>query len=134
FGIYISNHSGAKGNYAVFTAAPNATLSVERTWTSIIAVLRGEVSGSGEAFFSIPKQVHAICGTGKSDLAAQILIEVLDKRPVRLGMRSSDGTLVPGTTLEVEVIDESPGFTTDALPPPSGDENAFCVRTRPDFS
>ncbi|KAA8895549.1 hypothetical protein FN846DRAFT_818166 [Sphaerosporella brunnea] len=134
FSIFINNHSGTKKNYAIFTAAPNITPSVERTWTSVIAVLRGVVSGSGEATFSMPKQVYAICGTSKSDQAAQILIEVLDRRPVSLGVRSSDGTLIPGTALEVEVSDESPGFTTGVPPPPSGDETAFCIQTGHDFT
>ncbi|KAA8895544.1 hypothetical protein FN846DRAFT_818155 [Sphaerosporella brunnea] len=134
FSIAINNRSGGKKNYAIFTAAPNVTPSVDGMWTSIIAVLRGVANGSGDAFFSVPKQVYAICGTRNSDMKAQFINEVLDRRQVSLGIVSSNGKLEPGTALEVEVSDGSPTFTTGTQPPPSGDEHAFCVRTRPGFT
>jgi hypothetical protein len=133
FTITINNQSDDRASYALFSAAPKVTPPVDKIWTNISAVFHGVASGSGQAYFSMPKQPYAICGTSNDDLDAGVLISVVDRRPVILGVQMKDGRLVPGTTLEVTVSDDAPAFTSAQMDP-SGALGACCIQTRADFT
>ncbi|KAF9871807.1 hypothetical protein CkaCkLH20_10741 [Colletotrichum karsti] len=119
----------------MFADAPKITPGVATINNNIILTLRGVASASGQAYFTLPKSpLYAVCGTsygGESTVETQV--EVLDIRPVEVGHKADDQTLVMGTTLDLVIKRGTPNFANRPDIPPSGNEGCFCIRTSRDF-
>jgi len=146
YSISISNESGEKQNYAIFSEAPaiksSSSMDVKVT-TGIIASVRGVSSGHGMGCFTLSKQLYATCGTFDADFGGPggddskspvgTGTEVIDQRPVVLGSLNSHGTLIPGSLLQVETNSGSPSFISKD-PELGGELDCFAIRTKGDFT
>ncbi|KAF5003953.1 hypothetical protein FDECE_9542 [Fusarium decemcellulare] len=134
--ITITNATGTTQSYALFADTPKITPSMTSISNNIILVLRGVASVSGQAYFTLPKSpLYAVCGMsygGESTVETQV--EVLDTRPVEVGRKADDGSLVLGTTLELVIKRGTPNFANKPDIPPTGNEGCFCIRTSSDFT
>ncbi|KAF7557636.1 hypothetical protein G7Z17_g523 [Cylindrodendrum hubeiense] len=134
--ITITNATGSTQSYALFADTPTITPGITSISNNIILVLRGVASASGQAYFTLPKSsLYAVCGTsygGESTVETQV--EVLDTRPVEVGHKADDGTLVLGTTLELVIKRGTPNFANKPDIPPSGNEGCFCISTSSEFT
>ncbi|WYZ35446.1 hypothetical protein EsH8_X_000093 [Colletotrichum jinshuiense] len=134
--ITVTNSTGSTQSYALFADAPKITPGVATINNNIILTLRGVASASGQAYFTLPKlPLYAVCGTsygGESTVETQV--EVLDIRPVEVGHKADDQTLVMGTTLELVIKRGTPNFANRPDIPLSGNEGCFCIRTSSEFT
>ncbi|KAF5633855.1 uncharacterized protein FTJAE_7007 [Fusarium tjaetaba] len=134
--ITITNSTGSTQSYALFADTPKITPGIPVISNNIILVLRGIASASGQAYFTLPKSpFYAVCGTSYGgESTVETTVEVLDSRPVEVGHKADDQTLVPGTTLELVIRRGTPNFATRPDIVNSGHEGCFCIRTSNEFT
>ncbi|KAF9763873.1 hypothetical protein IL306_002972 [Fusarium sp. DS 682] len=103
---------------------------------NIILVLSGVASASGQAYFTLPKSpFYAVCGTSYGgESTVETTVQVLDSRPVEVGHKAEDQTLVAGITLELMIKRGPPNFANRPDIPPPGREGRFCIRTSSEFT
>ncbi|KAG5757652.1 hypothetical protein H9Q72_014205 [Fusarium xylarioides] len=133
--ITITNSTGSTQSYALFADTPKITPGIPVISNNIILVLRGVASASGQAYFTLPKSpFYAVCGTSYGgESTVETTVEVLDSRPVEVGHKADDQTLVAGTTLELVIKRGTPNFANRPDIVNSGHEGCFCIRTSRDF-
>ncbi|KAG4264813.1 hypothetical protein FPRO03_00097 [Fusarium proliferatum] len=133
--ITITNSTGSTQSYALFADTPKITPGIPVISNNIILVLRGVASASGQAYFTLPKSpFYAVCGTSYGgESTVETTVEVLDSRPVEVGHKADDQTLVAGTTLELVIKRGTPNFANRPDIVPTGHEGCFCIRTSRDF-
>lgn len=135
--ITITNFSGETQSYAIFANVPTVTPNVKEINNDVITVFRGVASGGGgKAFFSMPKsQLCAICGASNRDgSAAGLQSEVMDHKPIKLGLKTDEGKVVPGTTCEIVIVQGSPSFSQRQTMASLGNTGSFCIQTKGDFT
>lgn len=134
--ITITNSTGSTQSYALFADTPKITPGIPVISNNIILVLRGVASASGQAYFTLPKSpFYAVCGTSYGgESTVETKVEVLDSRPVEVGYKADDQTLVAGTTLELVIKRGTPNFANRPDIVPSGHEGCFCIRTSSEFT
>ncbi|SCN65949.1 uncharacterized protein FFB20_12399 [Fusarium fujikuroi] len=134
--ITITNSTGSTQSYALFADTPKITPGIPVISNNIILVLRGVASASGQAYFTLPKSpFYAVCGTSYGgESTVETTVEVLDSRPVEVGHKADDQTLVAGTTLELVIKRGTPNFANRPDIVPTGHEGCFCIRTSSEFT
>jgi len=134
--IKITNSTGSTQSYALFADTPKITPGIPVISNNIILVLRGVASASGQAYFTLPKSpFYAVCGTSYGgESTVETTVEVLDSRPVEVGHKADDQTLVAGTTLELVIKRGTPNFANRPDIVPTGHQGCFCIRTSSEFT
>lgn len=134
FTIVINNNTGSPQNYNLFSEKPEITGVVKSSiWTNIYQVAQSTPDGA-TAEFEMWKNYFAIVGTWKGGEKAGAKVSIKQTKAVTLGTKQGDGTVTPGTTLNMTVLNAvTPSF--DKVPAPSAAwNNAYEVDTGNDFT
>lgn len=127
YNITIKNKSGSLQQYALFNKVPIVSGRVqEQVWSNIFAV--DKAANKQEILFELVNEYNAIVGKKKANASGSVTITVTGTEPVTLGYTEPTGQPVPGTSLSMLVADDTPQFSTDALPNASF-PNAYEIRT-----
>ncbi|KAG5663423.1 hypothetical protein KAF25_001359 [Fusarium avenaceum] len=130
--ITINNRSGAHQHYAIFNKPPTVTGSVSgQVWSNVFAT--ASTPQGQRANVSVYKKYYAIVGYSQDSPRVGVQVDVSGSKDVTLGSTESDGSTVPGTTLQLLVQDGAPQFGDDSL----SDEaptDAFEIQTGSDFT
>ncbi|EHK48126.1 hypothetical protein TRIATDRAFT_179833, partial [Trichoderma atroviride IMI 206040] len=127
YSITVKNQSGSLQQYALFNKVPDVIGSVqEKIWSNVFALEKA--ANKQEILFELVNEYNAIVGKKKANASGSVTITVTGTEPVTLGHTESDGQPVPGTSLSMLVADDTPQFSTKALPNGSF-PGAFEIRT-----
>ncbi|KAK2601683.1 hypothetical protein QQS21_004758 [Conoideocrella luteorostrata] len=132
--IIINNKTGSPQNYNLFSEKPEITGVVKSNiWTNIYQTADSTPDGA-QASFEMWKSYYAIVGTWKGGQQAGAKVGITQTRPVTLGSESGDGSVIPGTTLNMAVIGaKTPSFSK--VPADNAAwKNAYEVDTGNDFT
>ncbi|KAG9508297.1 hypothetical protein J7337_001861 [Fusarium musae] len=133
--IVINNRSGIYQNYTLFTEKPEVTgISNSSIWTNVYQA-SDVIFDSADAQFEMLENYHAIVGKWKGGPKEGARVGIGQTKKVNLGSLSDDGSLNPGTTLNMVSVDGgwAPSFDR-SQPPQSAFINAFEIDTGNDFT
>ncbi|KAF4979152.1 hypothetical protein FZEAL_4580 [Fusarium zealandicum] len=125
--ITVKNQSGSLRTYSLFNRAPVVQGNVQgKVWSNVFA--SKSVPNGATVTFKVTNKYYAIVGSSDGQPGDQVEVSVVGDREVTLGSRHSGGQVVPGTSLEVIVADNTPMFSDNKLPN-SSEDDAFEIRT-----
>ncbi|KAF5020612.1 hypothetical protein F66182_7361 [Fusarium sp. NRRL 66182] len=134
FTIIINNHTGSPQNYNLFSEKPEISGVVKSNiWTNVYQVAEGTDDGA-TAEFEMWKNYYAIVGTWKGGQKAGAKVSITLTKPVTLGSKASDDSDVPGTTLNMTIVNGTTPSFVKAPAEPTAYNNAYEVDTGNDFT
>ena len=127
--ITIYNKSGSDQNYVLFNEQPIISNVVAADiWLNVFK--KRTVADGGAATFKITKNYGAVCGSADNTPGNAVSVSVGTPMPVTLGTASPNGTVDTwGTTLIVDIANDTPRFKTVNPEDNKGAIGAFEIRT-----
>ncbi|EFY92549.1 hypothetical protein J3458_011631 [Metarhizium acridum] len=129
--IKVVNHSGTPQHYVLFNKPPQIVGEVQgQIWSNVFDT--HNTPNAGDANFSVFQQYYGVAGTANEAPAVGVEVDLNSPKEVTLGSAKPDGTLVPGTTLQLVVKDHAPQLATTQAA--TSFLKAFEVQTGKDFT
>ncbi|KAF5003952.1 hypothetical protein FDECE_9541 [Fusarium decemcellulare] len=134
FTIIVNNRTGSPQNYNLFSEKPEISGVVKSNiWTNVYQVAEG-TPDSATAEFEMWKNYYAIVGTWKGGQKAGAKVSITQTKAVSLGSKAPDDSDIPGTTLNMTVVNNAAPSFDKAPAPSSAWNNAYEVDTGHDFT
>ncbi|KAH7494451.1 hypothetical protein IWW34DRAFT_793658 [Fusarium oxysporum f. sp. albedinis] len=132
--IRINNNTGSDQNYNLLSEKPEISgVSKSNIWTNVHQSNESCTDGA-TAEFEVWKTYHGIVGTWRGGAMDGGRVKIVQTKAVNLGSQSPDGSQIPGTTLNMVVVNgEVPSFGR-APADESAFVNAFEIDTGNDFT
>lgn len=132
--IIINNRTGSPQNYNLFSEKPEIVGVVKSSiWSNIYQVAEATPDGA-IAQFEMWKRYYAIVGTWRGGEKAGAKVSITQTRGVTLGTKAGDDSDVPGTTLNMSVVNGVTPSFEKAPAESSAWNNAYEVDTGNDFT
>ncbi|KAJ4171388.1 hypothetical protein NW754_013157 [Fusarium falciforme] len=132
--IIINNRTGSPQNYNLFSEKPDIVGVVKSSiWSNIYQVAEATPDGA-IAQFEMWKRYYAIVGTWRGGEKAGAKVSITQTRGVTLGTKAGDDSDVPGTTLNMSVVNGVTPSFEKAPAESSAWNNAYEVDTGNDFT
>lgn len=131
--IIIKNRTGIAQSYQIFAGTPAVGGGTPSGMRSHVYQSSGRTPNGATVKFTLSREYYAAVGTKRGSESGSQVTTVASVKPVALGVSNPDGTLTPGTTLDMVVAEGVPTFG-DEPTEPSGWSKSFAVRTHGDFS
>lgn len=132
YSIRINNNSGEAQDYHLFSSKPQIDGPVASKVKSRAFQSAEQVPNAGVVEFEVSKRFYAV--TGKWIGEPGIKTSVTQMKPVVFGSKKADGTLTPGTTLNIKVLDHKTPTFSEVAAESTGYANSFAVVTSDDFT
>ncbi|KAG7422503.1 hypothetical protein Forpe1208_v000117 [Fusarium oxysporum f. sp. rapae] len=132
--IRIINNTGSNQNYNLLSEKPEITgVSKSNVWTNVYQSNENCPDGATTEF-EVWKTYYGIVGTWRGGAMDGGRVKIIQTKAVNLGSQSPDGSQIPGTTLNMVVVNGMVPSFDRAPADQSAFVNAFEIDTGNDFT